>query len=52
MPTRPFQPCLPTRATKVPAGLDRIHEIKHDGYMLIVQRDGKRVRLFTRQPSA
>ena len=25
-----------------------IHEIKHDGYRLIVQRDGKRVRLFTR----
>ena len=24
------------------------HEIKHDGYRLIVQRDGKRVRLFTR----
>jgi ATP-dependent DNA ligase len=22
--------------------------IKHDGYRLIVQRDGKRVRLFTR----
>ena len=25
-----------------------IHEIKHDGYRLIVQRDDKRVRLFTR----
>jgi ATP-dependent DNA ligase len=24
-----------------------IHEIKHDGYRLIVQRDGQRVRLFT-----
>ena len=23
-------------------------ELKHDGYRLIVQRDGKRVRLFTR----
>lgn len=43
-----FQPCLPTRGTKVPAGSDRIHEIKHDGYRLIVQRDGKRVRLFTK----
>ena len=48
MPTRPFQPCIPTRATKVPAGPDWIHEVKHDGYRLIVQRDGKRVRLFTR----
>ena len=25
-----------------------IHEIKHDGYRLIVQRDAKRVRLWTR----
>jgi ATP-dependent DNA ligase len=34
--------------TKVPAGPDWLHEIKHDGYRLIVQRDGARVRLFTR----
>jgi bifunctional non-homologous end joining protein LigD len=25
-----------------------MHEIKHDGYRLIIQRDGKRVRLWTR----
>ena len=25
-----------------------LHEIKHDGYRLVVQREGKRVRLFTR----
>jgi ATP-dependent DNA ligase len=43
-----FEPCLPTRGTKVPAGADWIHEIKYDGYRLIVQRDGKHVRLFTR----
>src|SRR6476660_9228051 len=43
-----YQPCIPTRGTKVPAGPDWLHEIKHDGYRLIVQRDGKRVRLFTR----
>src|SRR6476646_4504779 len=43
-----FAPCLPTRGTAVPAGADWIHEIKHDGYRLIVQREGKRVRLFTR----
>jgi bifunctional non-homologous end joining protein LigD len=48
MPPRQFQPCIPTRAIKVPTGPDWIHEIKHDGYRLIVQRDGKRVRLFTR----
>jgi ATP-dependent DNA ligase len=43
-----YAPCLPTRAAKVPASPDWIHEIKHDGYRLIVQREGKRVRLFTR----
>src|SRR6476660_3220464 len=43
-----YQPCIPTRGTKVPAVPDWLHEIKHDGYRLIVQRDGKRVRLFTR----
>ena len=48
MPQRPFEPCIPTRGKKVPAGPDWIHEIKHDGYRLIVHRDGKRVRLFTR----
>src|SRR4029453_1294226 len=43
-----YQPCVPTRGTKVPAGPDWLHEIKHDGYRLIVQREDKRVRLFTR----
>jgi len=26
-----------------------VHEIKHDGYRLIVRRDGDRVRLYTRR---
>jgi bifunctional non-homologous end joining protein LigD len=43
-----YQPCIPTRGTKVPAGPEWLHEIKHDGYRLIVHRDGARVRLFTR----
>jgi bifunctional non-homologous end joining protein LigD len=43
-----FEPCLPGRGTKVPASDDWLHEIKHGGYRLIVQLDGKRVRLFTR----
>src|SRR5256714_2290860 len=46
---RKFQPCIPTRGIKVPAGPDWFHEIKHDGYRLIVQREGKRVRLLTRR---
>jgi len=47
-----FEPCIPTRGTKVPAGPGWLHEIKHDGYRLIVQRDGARVRLFTRNSPA
>jgi bifunctional non-homologous end joining protein LigD len=42
-------PCIPTRAYKVPAGPDWVHEIKHDGYRLQVRRDGGTVRLFTRR---
>jgi bifunctional non-homologous end joining protein LigD len=37
----------PDQASKVPDRPEWIHEVKHDGYRLIVQRDGKRVRLFT-----
>jgi bifunctional non-homologous end joining protein LigD len=36
------------RGTKVPNRPEWLHEVKHDGYRLIVQREGKRVRLFTR----
>ena len=42
-------PCIPTLAAKPPAGPDWVHEIKHDGYRLIVRRDGAAVRLFTRR---
>jgi bifunctional non-homologous end joining protein LigD len=48
MPKPAFDPCIPTRGTKVPNRPDWLHEIKQDGYRLIVQREGKRVRLFTR----
>jgi bifunctional non-homologous end joining protein LigD len=48
MPQREFEPCIPTHGAKVPTGKDWLHEIKHDGYPMIVARDGKRVRLFTR----
>ena len=44
MPRSPFEPCIPTRGS--PAGPDWLHEIKHDGYRLFIQRDGKRVRLW------
>jgi bifunctional non-homologous end joining protein LigD len=43
-----IEPCIPTVAAKVPEGPMWVHEIKHDGYRLIVRRSGDRVRLFTR----
>jgi bifunctional non-homologous end joining protein LigD len=42
-------PCIPTLAAKPPSGPDWVHEIKHDGYRLIVRRVGKTVQLFTRR---
>jgi bifunctional non-homologous end joining protein LigD len=38
-----------TLAAKPPFGPGWVHEIKHDGYRLIVRRDGPSVRLFTRR---
>jgi bifunctional non-homologous end joining protein LigD len=43
-----FEFCLPTTGKAVPAGPDWLHEVKYDGYRLRVERDGDRVRLFTR----
>ena len=40
---------MPTLAERPPAGPAWFHEIKHDGYRLMVWRDGGRVRLFTRR---
>jgi ATP-dependent DNA ligase len=41
-------PSQPVKASKPPVGADWVHEIKHDGYRLIVRRDGPSVRLFSR----
>lgn len=43
-----FEFCLPTAAKAVPVGPDWIHEIKYDGYRLRVERQGKAVRLITK----
>jgi ATP dependent DNA ligase domain len=43
-----YLPCIPTAAPKVPASRDWLHEIKYDGYRMLVVRDGTRVRLLTR----
>ena len=42
------EPCLPSPADKPPAGADWLHEIKHDGFRMLVRQDGMGVRLFTR----
>jgi hypothetical protein len=39
---------LHARGTKVPHTPDWLHEIKHDGYRLRLERDGDHVRLITR----
>jgi bifunctional non-homologous end joining protein LigD len=44
-----FEPCLPRLAKQPPAGPGWIHEIKHDGFRIIAQRDAAGVRLLTRK---
>jgi len=43
-----IEPCLPTTSKISPAGPMWIHEIKHDGYRLMVRRTAAGVRLLTR----
>jgi bifunctional non-homologous end joining protein LigD len=44
-----IEPCLPTLARTVPTGLQRVYEIKHDGYRFICHRDGDHARVFSRR---
>jgi bifunctional non-homologous end joining protein LigD len=41
-------PAQPVLASKPPVGAHWVHEIKHDGYRIIVHRDGPTVRLYSR----
>jgi ATP-dependent DNA ligase len=43
-----IKPCLPSPAARPPSGPGWLHEIKHDGFRLMVRRDVASVRLFTR----
>ena len=38
-PSSFIEPCLPSRAERPPSGRLWVHEIKHDGYRLMVRRD-------------
>jgi bifunctional non-homologous end joining protein LigD len=42
-----IEPCQPSKVARLPSGPLWVHEIKHDGYRLMVRRDGSRVRGFT-----
>ena len=43
-----IEPCLPSPADRPPSGPDWIHEIKLDGFRMMVRRDPAGVRLLTR----
>jgi bifunctional non-homologous end joining protein LigD len=42
------EPCRPAKADRPPFGPQWVHEIKHDGFRLMVRRQGLLVRCFTR----
>ena len=42
------RPSIPSIGTSVPVGEDWLHEIKHDGYRLLVRKDGDAVSIITR----
>src|SRR5436190_24281145 len=48
LPSGFIEPCLPSKEDRPPSGPLWVHEIKHDGYRLMVRRDGEPVRCFTR----
>jgi bifunctional non-homologous end joining protein LigD len=43
-----IEPCLPSPADRLPSSPDWIHEIKLDGFRMMVRRDPAGVRLLTR----
>ena len=46
-----IEPCQPSKVARPPSGPLWVHEIKHDGYRLMVRRDGSRVSLLHPQRS-
>jgi bifunctional non-homologous end joining protein LigD len=48
LPTGFVVPAQPVKAPKPPVGTNWVYEIKHDGYRIIVRRDGPTVRLYSR----
>src|SRR4029450_1991481 len=48
LPAGFIAPCLPSPADRPPSGPGWVHEIKHDGFRMMVRRDPAGVRLLTR----
>jgi ATP dependent DNA ligase domain len=48
LPAGFIAPCLPTKTDKLPSGSQWLHEIKHDGFRIVAQKEGDNVRLITR----
>jgi bifunctional non-homologous end joining protein LigD len=48
LPTGFIVPAQPVLASRPPSGSGWVHEIKHDGYRMIVRRDGAAVRIYSR----
>jgi bifunctional non-homologous end joining protein LigD len=48
LPAGFIPPCLPMMAPRPPSGPLWLHEIKHDGFRIIVRKDSRRVRLYDR----
>src|SRR5688572_7525669 len=44
-----IEPCLPTVAKSAPTDDGWLHEIKFDGYRLLIRKRDKRVRIFSRR---
>jgi bifunctional non-homologous end joining protein LigD len=47
-PSAAFEPSRPSKVARPPSGPQWVHEIKHDGFRLMVRREGTRVRCFTK----
>ena len=43
-----MEPCRPSKVARPPSGPLWVHEIKHDGFRLMVRLEGSRVRCFTK----
>jgi bifunctional non-homologous end joining protein LigD len=49
MPAGFIQPCQPTLVANPPAGPGWLHEVKHDGFRMLVRKQGERVEVWSRR---